>query len=503
MNPPDHTVIARLRALTSSLGTNGGLMSPAVYDTARATSLLDTAPATRHHRLAWLLSQQHSDGGWGHPHASHARDLPTLAAILALHDHPAAHTSVRKAVDFLHQHAPRTWNSPLPEDLLVGVELTVPVLLDEAARRGIPLPAAYGPLRTLGEQRRRLIQAHAPHPPGSSAAYSWETWAPLDDPSMIDGTGGIGHSPAATATWIHHNHSSAPPLLLDRAQQYLHDAGTATGTAYLLPTAWPITVFERVWVLYALARAGLTQHPRLKDSCDHQLDRITASLTPDGLGFSDHFMVDGDITATALATLALTGRPTDAGVLDRFRTHDHYGTYPGELQNSVTTTAHALHALTATGTAPHQLPPEPVDFLLDHQNDQGRWDGDKWHTSWIYTTAQTLTALTAHPRAHHATHNALTCLVNAQNPDGSWGTNPIPTAGETGHAVLALHTAHAAATIPHLAEALHRAAAWLTQWHRGNTPCACGLWISKDLYCPTRIDEATALTALAALNSHD
>ncbi|MFY3807848.1 hypothetical protein ACOS9C_26640, partial [Escherichia coli] len=95
-----------------------------------------------------------------------------------------------------------------------------------------------------------------------------------------------------------------------------------------------------------------------------------------------------------------TGRPTDAGVLDRFRTHDHYGTYPGELQNSVTTTAHALHALTATGTAPHQLPPEPVDFLLDHQNDQGRWDGDKWHTSWIYTTAQTLTALTAHPRAH-------------------------------------------------------------------------------------------------------
>ncbi|MFE3585174.1 prenyltransferase/squalene oxidase repeat-containing protein [Streptomyces vinaceus] len=500
MDQPDSTAVARLRTLTQALGSGGGQISPAVYDTARALALSSTDTPTRQHRLQWLIAQQQPDGGWGSPHIPRARDLPTLAAVLALHDHPSAQASYRKGLDFLHEHARCHWAAPLPQDLPVGLELTLPALLREAARQGIRLPDVYAPLHTLGKIRRRIIGARSPQGPGTPAVHCWETWAAPGDASLVDGSGGIGHSPAATIAWLHFNRATTPWPLVEGAERYLKGAQAATHARRpLLPTVWPITHFERVWCLHALALSRLTDHPQLKDVCDWQLDRIAEALSPTGLGMSDHFMVDGDVTATALATLALTGRPADSAILERFRTHDHYGTYPGELQSSVTTTAHAVHALAVTGTAPESLSAEPVDYLLSRQDDNGRWAGDKWHSSWIYTTAQTLTALLNHPPARRAALRAVQALISSQNPDGSWGTRAIPSAGETGYATLALHVTHTTGPpFPEITEALHRATTWLRAWHQDGASCGCGLWIGKDLYCPTRLDAAVALTALTA-----
>ncbi|MFB7213195.1 prenyltransferase/squalene oxidase repeat-containing protein [Streptomyces sp. NPDC056255] len=481
----DHA-LHRLRALVEDLGTDGGAITPAVYDTARAAALLPRHPRTGE-MLDWLITRQQPDGGWGDPLNPHARDLPTLAAVLALTPHPAHRPAAERAVRFLYHHAPRAWGGPVPQDIPVGLELLLPPLLAEARAAHPTVPTApYEALRALGERRQRLIARHAPHAPGTPAVHSWEGWGRAGQPLPVDGSGGIGHSPAATAAALYHAEHRPPP---DTLTAYLTRA--AANREPLLPTVWPIDVFERTWALHALALAGLLDHPRLADFCAIQLDLLQAALNPAGLGMSGHFAADGDITATATATLALAGRPTDTALVERFRHQDHYRTYPGELQHSITTTAHALHALSTRAQA-HQEPASHTQrahrYLHNRQHADGRWSGDKWHTSWIYTTVQVLLALPAGAAFRRGTQ----ALLHAQRPDGGWGAHHRSTAGETGYAVLALHAHRTPAT------ALARAAAWLTRWQDSGRPCDCYLWTGKEPYCPTRIDRTVAHAALIA-----
>ncbi|MEU2516473.1 hypothetical protein [Streptomyces syringium] len=478
----------RLRVLIAELGTGGGTLTPAVYDTARAATLLPERPHACE-MLDWLASRQQPDGGWGTPRIPLARDLPTLAAILALHRSPAHHDAARHGTEFLHQHAPQHWGGPPAQDIPVGLELLLPPLLDEARTARLRVPdTPYQALRALGEHRRRLIARRAPHAPGTAPVHSWEGWgAPAGD-LPIDGSGGIGHSPAATAAALRHN---AHHALADRLEDYLTRA--SSNRPPLQPTVWPIDNFERTWALHALALAGLLHHRLLADECARQLDLLQESLTPEGIGMSDHFTADGDITATATAVLALAGRPADIATVDHFRHQDHYRTYPHELQTSLTTTAHALHAhaLHAAPGHPQAGPPDHVRrFIRERQDRNGRWSGDKWHTSWIYTTAQIITALPTDPAAQHGVH----ALLDAQQPDGGWGAGRQATPGETGYAVLALRTAAQHDPLPTAAR--RRAADWLTRWHATGQPCDCHLWTGKEPYCPTRVDQTVALAAL-------
>ena len=114
----DHTMalISALHALISDLGNDGGLVSPSVYDTAQVIRL---APPDEGSLRAqeWLIAQQQADGGWGDPELPRARDVPTLAALLALHDHGddlQAASVVRAGVAFLRNHAPKHWSGSLP-----------------------------------------------------------------------------------------------------------------------------------------------------------------------------------------------------------------------------------------------------------------------------------------------------------------------------------------------------------------------------------------------------
>src|SRR5689334_7523545 len=117
-------IIAELRQLIANLGASGGLVSPAVYDTAQ---VLRTAPPSVDIRpaLDWLYSQQQPDGGWGNPALPHARDVPTLGAMLALQEldrRPCARSAIQAGRAFLQRHA-ACWSGGLPEHLPVAVEL--------------------------------------------------------------------------------------------------------------------------------------------------------------------------------------------------------------------------------------------------------------------------------------------------------------------------------------------------------------------------------------------
>ena len=499
MNHISEVHLSDLRALISNLGKDGGLMSPSVYDTAQALRF-SPAPEGAAPALGWLLAQQRPDGGWGNPAVPKTRDVPTLAAILALytyHDEAETDLAVDAGLAFLKTQA-GYWQIPLADDLPVGVELILPRLLEDADALALAVPyQQYAALIPLGHRKRQQITRLNPGA-GTPATFSWEAWGMRLDPKLLDETSNVGHNPAATAYWLH---LAADRLDLTRdrlaAQQYLDRAARATGTgiAGVMPTAWPIDRYEQAFVLHTLLVAGLLDHPGLEDVVQPQLQDLAATMKPSGLGFSDHFMADGDDTAAAIAALRATGYTADFASLQQFEVNSHFLGYPGEFQASHSLTARAIHAMALFDKDVTQA----QAFLVEQQLDDGRWPGDKWHTSWLYGTLFVAFALKQAGCQHdHALQSAIDAIQSRQNPDGGWGQDSRSMAIDTAYGALTLYVLRDCGKVSD--DALRRAHHWLVHRYRPFNLHQEEGWLNKQQYAPYRIDWGFELSAMVALS---
>jgi hypothetical protein len=491
-------LLSDLQHIISELGCDGGLMSPSIYDTAQVLRLAppdDAGPA-----LEWLLTQQQVDGGWGTAIHSHARDLPTLAAILALEAYPETprrQVAIQAGLAFLRRQA-AIWVGPLPNDLPVGLELLLPYLLEEAAKLSLHIPLShYQPLVDLGRQRRRQIAA-LPMQPATTPVHSWEALGTEANPALLDTAGSIGHSPSATAAWLHRAHADEH---LDQARtiakRYLQQASAATGVGIsgVVPTVWPIAPFEQIWSLYALQLGGLLHNPILRRSVQQQVDALARKLSPEGIGMSDYFTPDGDCTAVAIAILAHAGRRFDTDALSRFADLDSgaYYTYIGEMNRSLSATAHAAHTLQLIGKSPTAA----LNYLMERQSPLKQWTGDKWHASWLYLTGHTVHALIDAGR-HNDALTALPVLLEHQHANGGWGVT-TSSGEETAHATLALLAYEQAGILPkHGHHALAQAQQWLFSAYKPFVESSNSCWIGKEVYCPRRVAQAFQTTATLA-----
>jgi hypothetical protein len=488
------SLLAELRSVIRELGQDGGLIGPSIYDTAQVIRLAPPASGVQH-TLDWLVAQQQADGGWGNPAFPRARDVPTLAALLALHLYattPHDRRIIQAGLDFLRQHAP-IWEGLLPDDLPVGIELLLPRMLEEAQAAGLCVPRApYAALIALGERRRRMLAA-LPIRAGTPPAHVWEGWGTDPDLNLIDASGGVGHSPAATAAWLR---ASARRADLAPARAAAHRyleraaAATATGIPGVVPTVWPIPRFEQSNALYALLVGGLLDHPQLSSAVRAQIADLAQAFSPAGLGMSDSFIPDGDDTAEALAVLHAAGHPIELAIMRRFAHQDHFCAYHGELQPSTSVTAHAAHILRMCG----QPSVSAQQYLAARQLPDGRWHGDKWNGSWLYTTCQIMVAL-AGTEPSAAIERALLTLLAHQQPDGGWGTQGA-SAEETGYAILALrslmHTPMGTAAVR---QSLEQAERWmLSAYHPFDQPLR-PCWLGKEIYRPYRLARIIELAA--------
>lgn len=495
MRHSEEILLTDLRRLVADLGKDGGQYSPSIYDTAQHLRLAPPAsgvwPA-----VDWLVAQQHADGGWGPTAMPMARDIPTLAAVLALHTHAAREqerAAIARGLAFLRRQAP-LWSKSVPEDIPVGAELILPQLLDTAAAVELPVPARvlYAPLYALGTRRRALIAEFAPGA-GSTAVYSWEAWGEVPDPSLLDHSGGVGHSPAATAAWLRAA-AERPKLAAERAgaYNYLQTAAAATGTGIpgVVPGVWPYPRNEQNVSLYILLLAGLLDHPALAEVVHAQLADMWRGLRSDGQGISDWFASDGDNTAMAFSVLQHAGYRPDRSVLEQYISGDTCLTYRRELQRSFSATTHAAHALALLDGNPQPL----LDYLCRQRRDDQLWAGDKWHASWTYLTSHTLIALLATGRIDDVM-SAVQPLIDRQCADGRWGVDAAADE-ETAHVVLALLAIDRAGLLPSGGQcALHRAGRWLAAEYRPLHEANGACWIGKELYRPRRIARVLALSA--------
>jgi hypothetical protein len=490
-------LLTDLRYLLADLGNDSGLIGPSLYDTAQVVRLAPPA-AGIWSALDWLRDQQQPDGGWGLPTVPHARDVPTLAIVLALHRYGTRardRSAVEAGLAFLRRQAPH-WHGALPLDLPVGVELLLPRLLADARDAGLQVPTApYSTLIALGQQRLRLIAQTAPRA-GTTPAHSWEAWGHEPDRALLDTSGGVGHSPAASAAWLHASTGRAD--LGDAcvaAEQFLEAAGAATGLDLpgVVPTVWPIPYFEQSFALYPLLLAGIFDHPALAGEIARPIDALRRGLGPRGIGMSDDFMQDGDITAVSVALLAAYGAAPDAALVRRFAHPDSgmFVTYPTELQPSLSTTIHAAHALTLLG----QPPAATLRATLEQRAPDGRWVGDKWHAAWLYLTGHALRVLLDAGQADAAAAS-LPALFNLQYADGSW-SGQLSTLEETAHGALALLALDQHQRLPEAGQqALQRAADWMFRRYHLAAEEHDTLWIGKELYRPRRVARAFELAAM-------
>lgn len=484
MNPYLHGH-TELGIVISQLGMQGGLVTPAVYDTAR---YIFYTPHPDDRTFQWLCDQQCPDGGWGDPAVPMARDMPTLAAVIALCRHERYRHQVSRALVFLHRHVPETWKDVVPLDIPVAAEILIPHLLGELQALGYALPAAYYlELRKVGALKLALITRHSPRA-GSAAMHSWDGWGRIASLDCLDGSGGVGHSPAATLAWL-----AQTELDNTAAARYLQEAHEATGAGIpgLLPTVWPIYRFEQVWGLFFLGVAGLFGDKALQGCIDPHINAIAKHIEPHGIGMSDTFVSDGDITSTALIVLFMAGREVNIAILDPFCVGNHVQSYRGELQPSLTTTAHALHIFALLGHDTTHL----SEYLAAHQRADGCWHGDKWHSSWLYTTSQVLLAL-IHANAKDVLASGVVGLLRYQQMDGGWGKH-ASTLAETAYAVLALHSVaeHSASLRELCLDALRRAKQRLSPPFAECDLSIPAYWIGKELYTPPRVDTVAIFAA--------
>lgn len=144
---------------------------------------------------------------------------------------------------------------------------------------------------------------------------------------------------------------------------------------------------------------------------------------------------------------------------------------------SVDVTAHVVELLAGEPGYEERVR-RGVDYLLDHQEDDGSWFG-RWGVNYVYGTAAALPALAAAriPSGHPAVRRAVAWLELVQNEDGGYGEDCRSyDAGDVG---LAWH-GHGASTPSQTAwgliglvaagearsEAADRAAAWLADRQR-------------------------------------
>ena len=493
----DNPTLSRLQRVLPLIGTDGGRISASVYDTAQVLRAYPP-PSGVQPGLAWLKRQQQADGGWGSPAAPLYRRISTIAALLALHQYAdIADAAENIAAGQKHLRFQRElWNNTVPDSLPVGAELIYPYLIDEANRLGLHIPR-QGNTALLSQGRKKLKYIVSIQPKaGSPPMHSWEAWGESANPSFLDGAGSIGHSPAATAVWLSRlPKEESTESLRQQAEAYLNRASRITGFNIpgVVPGIWPMCRFELAFSLYPLLVADLLDMPALQPMLQPQLNILNDALTKQGIGLSDYFYKDGDDTAASLAILHSTGYQVDPTWLERFRGDGVYYAFAGEIQQSLSLTARAIHALRLFGLRDDAA----VQYLLDTQGEDGRWQDDKWHISWLYNTLHLVLALAAEPAGKTAVMRAQESLIKSQKSNGGWGVNGDTTASETAFAILTLYTLNKENLLTHAGRRACKAGqaylkTLIEQPQLGRT----ALWIEKELYVPPRIEKMFELCAL-------
>lgn len=494
MSPTEYTLPGWIQNLH-------GQVEPDPYSTAWAALV----PAAGQSDIpAWpaaldaLRREQLDDGGWGAQGVfyAHERTICTLAALHALDAWQAEaedQARIKRGLTALRRYAVQLAGEPYQP---VGFELLLPALIAGVVDRyGALLPLAdWAPIEALGREKLALIRRLSPDPDRPRAWWfslemlPGEQLARLDD-SILGANGSIQTSTAATAAYLRARRLAGADS--PRAAAFIERAMTPDGG---VPFCAPAEVFERVWTLDALRRAGVDPAMTPITDAAQYIAGAWERNTP-GLSSSDLFAVnDGDDTTVGYAVLSWAGLPPDEEALLGFWCEDHFCSYPDERDPSVSANLHGLTALRAQLGFPHRDLAERVTGWLLARITPGEMIHDKWHFSPFYTLAHAASAFAGWH--DDAARPAVDLLIDHQQPDDGWGWFGRSTLEETGLVTLGLIEAQRERVIA--SDGVLAGAARFLAAH-GDAEPRERMFIGKTLFRPPNVAKATVYAARVAL----
>lgn len=469
-------------------------MGPSPYDIAWLARLRNLANGDAHwpDLIEWLLENQHPDGSWGGEIVYyHDRIINTLVAAIALRENGhtrQAQKAIQRAERYLWQHLHLLPRDPFE---LVGFELILPTLLDEARTLGLDVPNHACGYEEIQTAKLRLIPPEMLYSPRITTIHSLEFLGRSGDTKQLRealaSNGSLGNSPATTAYYL---------LLCPGDRQaiaYLEAVRCHMGHAIML---YPFHLFELIWVLNNLAFSGL---PITEFATQNIWEELQKNLGPGGIALDPTFDIpDGDNTAVCSRLLTLAGYDVDPLILAQFEDKKTrtFRTYSYERNASVGTNVHALETLSLMPNYPdcRDVRKQIAIMLLDNRMFNIYWI-DKWHTSPYYATAHALVGLLREGSyLAHACRHSIDWLLHTQRNDGSWGFFKHGTPEETSYTLTALLYYHRYEPID--PDVLHRGAAYLLRTYQGANSTYPALWIDKCLYVPYDIVRSAVLAAL-------
>ncbi|MFZ1753246.1 MAG: prenyltransferase/squalene oxidase repeat-containing protein [Caldilineaceae bacterium] len=443
--------------------------------------------------LNWISQNQWPDGSWGSsiPYL-HDRIICTLAALIPLvrfGRRQVDYLQVVRGERYLWQHAHLLEQHPCE---LVGFELLLPALAENAANAGVKLPPYVHAFRAERERKLKMLPEHMLYSNQVTVAHSLEFLGSSVDPirlaSARGSNGSIGNSPAATAFLLHYLDDPDAVAYIERC------LSTDEGTA--VPVLDPCETFDDLW---SAQHQWLGGEPASSILTPALIETLDAGLKDKGVSLSPSFPVpDADETAVALILFHEAGIPADPCVLQMFERDDYFVSFQYERHPSVGVNIHALMALLRYPEYPNrQAAIEKVIAFLRQTRQQGSFWTDKWHISPHYATGRAVVALL---ELHHSGESnvgdellqpALEWLLETQNEDGSWGHFAISTVEETAYALLALR--HIPNPDLRVQAAIDGGKAYVLAHQNEQRPA---MWIDKCLYYPSRIVETAIISAL-------
>ncbi|OJK02338.1 hypothetical protein ASPACDRAFT_1886662 [Aspergillus aculeatus ATCC 16872] len=546
--------------LTTSLDTpyhGSSSMTPCIYDTAWLALIIkpegvfnDHRDAAQHLHSQWLfpecfqavLDSQSTDGGFGSSRASRVDEvMNAMAAVLALSKHahnptvtPSSSCSpsdlqerIDRGIRYLHS-ALSTWdNEAVLATDHVGFEILIPCLLDLLkAEGGIDLRASFpGHAALMQLNARKMARFHP------SMLYSTRKTTLLHSLEAFIGRidfdavahhlthGAMLNSPSSTAAYLMH-----ATRWDARAEAYLRFV-VEQGVGAMVPSAFPITMFEISWCLSTLLESGHSTQQLGEDAVHKLTTFVTRQLEEsDGVcGFAPGVVPDADDTAKCIFFLNSTGRQTSCDrMVEVFEDEAHFKTYDLEVTDSFSANCNVLKALlTSSNPARHQPQISKVLRYLCQRWHRGGLT-DKWNLRPQYSMMLLTEALVlALQRWDHGDlpeilpelmgHQGILRVLAEitvqllQTPHAAEITGDAASAEVTGYTLLALKRIASLPWSLPLGERIDTAIVEATrhlQIHEGTWTLAQDHWIEKVSYGSRLLSLTYCVAALGAPQFH-
>ncbi len=453
-----------------------GKTSGAAYDTAWTARVTDDrGKPVFPECIRWLLGNQYPDGSWGSIVLNyHDRVLSTLSAVIALKeiDQRRYNTYIKKGETYVWENLN---NLELDHNRLIGSELLIPSLMEQAESLGLDLPYHVKVYQKEHQLKLEKIDKSLWYSPLTTLSFSIEFLGDAVDVNRLSAlqlpNGSVATSPAATAFFLRH-------IKNQKAAAYLKKVLSLTGDGSVM-AVYPVEVFDYGWSIYNLMLARLHF-----DRYTHICSFLGSHTGPHGIGHSVEFPVsDADDTAVVSKILYQNQYPVDVTVFNQYDTGEYYLTFQYELDPSISTNIHVLDFVKDYPAFPDReaVMENLIRFLRKKMYPAGHWV-DKWHVSPYYPTSHAVIALCDVDPS--LAEKAVSWILETQNENGTWGNTGTPE--ETAYAVQALLYYHqkvghidisrVSRALPHINNAVLPLSDALAE-----------LWIGKVLYCPVNV----------------